>query len=91
MSFFLKSHQEESTNIKELNNYKNSAKEEETDQLNDFSICIFNATAKWTHAQTSNSLENINLTVESGELVIIIGPIGAGKVCLVIKSLFNHY
>jgi len=39
------------------------------------------ATAKWTDIQTSNTLENINLSVASGRLVGIIGPVGAGKVC----------
>jgi len=43
-------------------------------------IVVSNATAKWTDAQTENSLENINLTVKPGRLVAVIGPVGAGKV-----------
>lgn len=46
----------------------------------DFEIVVSNATAKWTDAQTENCLEDINLTVGSGRLVAIIGPVGAGKV-----------
>lgn len=50
------------------------------EQLNDLGIVVSNVTAKWTDAQTENSLENINLTVSPGRLVAIIGPVGAGKV-----------
>lgn len=44
-------------------------------------IIISNATAKWSPAQTSNSIENIKLTIERGQLIAVIGPVGAGKVC----------
>lgn len=54
--------------------------ENETEPLNNLGIVVSNATAKWTDAQTENSLENINLTVKPGRLVAIIGPVGAGKV-----------
>lgn len=47
-------------------------------------MVISNATAKWTDTQTDNTLENINLTVRPGQLVVIIGRVGAGKV------YFNH-
>jgi len=50
------------------------------EKSNDLGIVVCNATAKWTDAQTENSLENINLTVRPGRLVAIIGPVGAGKV-----------
>lgn len=50
------------------------------EQFNEFSIVISNATAKWTPDQPENSLNNINLSVKSGRLVAIIGPVGAGKV-----------
>lgn len=51
-------------------------------QTSNFGIVISNASAKWTDAQIDNTLENINLTVTPGRLVVIIGPVGAGKVCL---------
>lgn len=57
------------------NGYQN-----DNEQSNDLGIVISNATAKWTDAQTENSLEKINLTVVPGRLVAIIGPVGAGKV-----------
>lgn len=50
------------------------------EQLGNLGIVVSNATAKWTDAQTENSLENINLTVKPGRLVAVIGPVGAGKV-----------
>lgn len=50
------------------------------EQLGILGIVVSNATAKWTDAQTENSLENINLTVKPGRLVAVIGPVGAGKV-----------
>jgi len=49
-------------------------------QLDDIGIVVNNATAKWTEAQTENSLKNINLTVIPGRLVGVIGPVGSGKV-----------
>lgn len=48
----------------------------------DVGIVISNVTAKWSDVQSGNSLENINLTVSSGRLAAIIGPVGAGKVYL---------
>lgn len=45
-----------------------------------FNLVVSNATAKWTSNQPNNSLSNINLNVTSGQLVGIIGPVGAGKV-----------
>lgn len=51
-----------------------------TEHSNNVVIDILNATAKWTDIKTNNSLEDINLTIESGRLVAVIGPVGAGKV-----------
>jgi len=49
-------------------------------QLKNYSIIFSNVTAKWIHDTSDNSINNINLTVRSGELITIIGPVGAGKV-----------
>lgn len=46
----------------------------------DFSIVISNVTAKWAHDQNSNTLEKINLTVRPGQLLAVVGSVGAGKV-----------
>ncbi|XP_050059327.1 ATP-binding cassette sub-family C member 4-like isoform X1 [Aphis gossypii] len=43
------------------------------------SIVFSKATAKWTDDQTCNTLENINISVSSSQLIAIIGPVGAGK------------
>lgn len=56
--------------------YHNSAQ-----PSNNFGVVFSNATAKWSDAQNDNCLENVNLTIETGRLVAIVGPIGAGKVC----------
>lgn len=61
----------------------------ENEQSNDLGIIITNATAKWTDAQTENSLENINLTVVPGRLVAVIGPVGAGKVSVIIAMNYD--
>jgi len=52
-----------------------------TELSNIHSIVFSKATAKWTDDQTCNILENINISVSSGQLIAIIGPMGAGKVC----------
>ncbi|XP_022166661.1 multidrug resistance-associated protein 4-like isoform X2 [Myzus persicae] len=51
----------------------------ETMLSNNLRIVISNATAKWVQNETENCLRHINLTVRSGQLVAIIGPVGAGK------------
>jgi len=56
--------------------------------LNSFGIVISNASAMWTDNQTCNTLKNINLNIEPGRLVAIIGPVGAGKVH---KICINDY
>lgn len=49
--------------------------------VNDGGTTVSNVTAKWTDGvQTENVLENIDVTVKPGQLVAIIGPVGAGKV-----------
>lgn len=43
-------------------------------------VVFSNVTAKWADDQTNNTLDNINLTVELGRLVAVVGSVGAGKV-----------
>ncbi|CAH1736108.1 unnamed protein product [Aphis gossypii] len=57
--------------------------EDKKESVNSNSIVILNTSAKWTDVQTNNTLENINLTVNSGQLVAVIGPVGAGKSSLI--------
>lgn len=42
-------------------------------------IYIENATAKWTSTSMENTLSNLTLTVRPGQLLAVIGPVGAGK------------
>lgn len=48
-------------------------------------IIMSNATAKWTDGQIKNSIENINLTIKPGWLLAIVGPVGAGKVYILMQ------
>lgn len=52
--------------------------------LNNVSVVISNVTAKWKKNQTTNTLDNINLTAKSGTLIAIIGSVGSGKVNIII-------
>lgn len=47
-------------------------------------IRLKNATAKWLHEEKDGTLRNIDLNVKPGELIAIIGQVGAGK-----SSLLN--
>ncbi|VVC32367.1 Hypothetical protein CINCED_3A020730 [Cinara cedri] len=47
------------------------------------SIVVSNATAKCSLNQPENCLNDIELTIESGHLVAIIGPVGSGKSSLI--------
>lgn len=58
----------------------NMSLEKSNKELQKFDVLLSNATAKWTRIHPNNSVENINLTVLPGQLVAIIGPVGAGKV-----------
>lgn len=44
-------------------------------------LSIANGEFAWSKTATSPILEDINLTVRKGELVGILGRVGAGKVC----------
>lgn len=59
-----------------------------TQQSNNLRINISNVTAKWIQDEIENTLRRINLTVKTGQLVAVIGPVGAGKVYTII---INHY
>lgn len=45
--------------------------------------------AKWTRRQEANVLSDISLIIEPGELVIVIGSVGAGKTCF-LHSILNE-
>ena len=51
---------------------------------------IFNDySAKWNKQADNAALRNLNLKVSPGELVVVIGPVGAGKSCL-LYALLNE-
>lgn len=47
-------------------------------------ISIENGSAKWLDYETEDTLQNINIKVRPGELIAIVGQVGAGK-----SSLMN--
>lgn len=59
---------------------ENSDIQNDTQESIELGITIFNASAKWTDAQPNYCIQNINLNVRPGQLVAVIGPVGAGKV-----------
>lgn len=58
--------------------------EKSNSQLDLGRIELKNASAKWLPNGRENTLSNINLDVKPGELVAIVGQVGAGK-----SSLLN--
>lgn len=70
----------------ENNNFINDEKsvkintEKKRSTANVGTIVISDATAKWSHDQTENTLNGIELSVDSGHLAAIIGSVGSGKV-----------
>lgn len=52
-------------------------------ELKNLDIVVSNVTGKWTTDQTEDTLQKINLTIKRGQLLAIIGPVGAGKVNII--------
>lgn len=53
---------------------------EKTDELiRDGSIKIEKASAKWIDSNKENTLHGIDLNVEPGQVIAIVGQVGAGK------------
>uniref|UniRef100_A0AAF5CVD0 Uncharacterized protein n=1 Tax=Strongyloides stercoralis TaxID=6248 RepID=A0AAF5CVD0_STRER len=57
--------------------YKNSTVENQSNYLEVGSISIDRATFSWDHEK--KTLSNINIDIENGDLVVIIGKVGSGK------------
>lgn len=51
--------------------------------LSEAGIIISNLRAKWNPASTEYTLDDVNLRVQPGTLVAIIGPVGSGKSSLI--------
>ena len=52
-------------------------------ELGDEVLSIAAGEFAWSKESTSPTLEDINLSVKKGELVGVLGRVGAGKVCIV--------
>lgn len=65
-----------------IDNGKPNSNENQNDsvEISNLAVVMRNVTSKWTESQVENTLENINLTVKSGNLIAVIGNVGAGKV-----------
>lgn len=49
------------------------------EKSSNLSLKLKNFTAKWNENSTENTLSDLNLDVQKGKLIAIIGPVGAGK------------
>lgn len=70
------------TRSNQINDLKNGAATVLAD-VNENSIVIKGAKAKWFEHSTDYSLNNINLKIKKGKLLAIVGPVGSGKVSFV--------
>lgn len=52
-------------------------------------VVLRNYTAKWNEHLMADSLKNISLRISPGELLMVIGSVGAGKTCL-LYALLNE-
>lgn len=52
-------------------------------------IVVEGFSAKWNSSYEENTLNDVNFTVGSGELVTIIGSVGSGKVRTLIQIIFT--
>jgi len=48
--------------------------------LDKISVQMVNVSAKWSDQLSENTLNNVNITINSGSSFAIIGPVGSGKV-----------
>jgi len=78
-------------NAEENTKEENPIEEKKTNQVNmeqpdsiEYRISIENANAKWLEDEKEETLQNINIKVRPGELIAIVGQVGAGK-----SSLLN--
>ncbi|XP_059490449.1 probable multidrug resistance-associated protein lethal(2)03659 [Neocloeon triangulifer] len=46
-------------------------------------VSLQNATAKWNDEIADPTLNNVNVTMKSGQLLAVIGPVGSGKTSLI--------
>ena len=64
--------------IQENNKINNTTESD----VNNGTITIENATAKWLASEKNDTLKQINIDVKTGELIAIVGQVGSGKTSL---------
>ncbi|XP_051158203.1 ATP-binding cassette sub-family C member 4-like [Leptopilina boulardi] len=62
-----------------FNNNSNCVKDVLDEAPETWAVKLDNVTAKWESDQAENTLEKINLEIETGKLYMVIGMVGAGK------------
>lgn len=45
-------------------------------------------TAKWSNLTEENTLTNVSFSVKAGELLVVVGPVGSGKVTQSCSSFY---
>ncbi|CAG2110956.1 unnamed protein product [Medioppia subpectinata] len=76
----------EETQIKSIQNPNNSCNSE-TNGKQSPEMSINNITAKWSEESPYPTLQNISLHLRPGDLLAVIGPVGAGKSSLLMTIL----
>eukprot|EP00474_Spongospora_subterranea_P009505 CRZ09963.1 hypothetical protein [Spongospora subterranea] len=74
------------TSINVLLNKPEMRDQRDTRQCGDKNIIFRDASLKWEHSDT-NTLKNISLRVEPGEILAVVGGVGSGKSSLVAAML----
>lgn len=65
----------------------NNENQNDSVEISNLAVVMRNVTSKWIDTQAENTLENIDLTVKSGNLIAVIGNVGAGKVYNIISYI----
>lgn len=52
-------------------------------KLKEFGVVLDNVTARWSKQNVLETLQNVNIHFQPGQLSVIIGPVGSGKVITV--------
>ena len=59
--------------------------------LQDCCLVVAGVTAKWSNTTEDNTLNDVSFSVKAGELLAVVGPVGAGKVILKTSLAYLFY